>query len=800
MKKITLFFAFLMAAHSYAQFPAPYCGPLTFTNNVEPITLVNFAGINNTTSPTVGAVNPAHEDFTALTANVFAGSTYPITLKGNTDGNFNTNLSVFIDWNHDNDFSDAGETYNVGSIANSTGVDAVQLVGSIIVPSSALLGNTRMRVVKKYSSDTTIFPIACQAGTGFGQAEDYTVSVATASCPAPSALSALVTSATTATLSWTSGGAANSEIVVQVAGTGVPAAANDTGVNVAGTSYNATGLTAATAYEFYVRDECTLGSAFSTWTGPFVFNTTLAPGCAGLISPADGATGVLITGTTPGIPLTWTAPTTGDAPTGYNIYFGTDPFALPLLGNINALTVNITGIVYNTVYYWQAVPVNAVGQPTGCPVFSFTSQAAPGYCLNGVLYPDTTFTPTTCNGIADNIIVTDGYAGEYSNVNVTNGQTYTFKSGTTDFITIGSADGTTSIIAGVTPLTWVSNLDGVVRFYSHVSDQCGTEAVNRTRSVTCGVAPCTPPTVVFTKVSNCPVATFNVTANITNLGSATSITVTDDQGSTPQNITATGLVTFGPYANGVTVILTVANDQNAVCSISSAAQSQEACPPSNDECAGAIALTPGNNFAVSAINVTNLGATNDALVPSCQPNVASNIWYTVVVPASGSISLETRSITGSLFTDSVLVAYSGTCGTLTAIGCDDDSSTDGFFSLLNLTGRTPGEVIYISVSRFGGGAGANGAFQIAAFDGSLATTTFNAGNFKAYPNPVKDKLNLSSEKNITNVSVFNLLGQEVMTKSAANLTEIDMSQLHTGTYMVKVTADNQVKTIKVLKE
>jgi hypothetical protein len=44
MKKITMLLAFLLAfaAEGYAQFPAPYCGPITFTNNEEPITLVNF--------------------------------------------------------------------------------------------------------------------------------------------------------------------------------------------------------------------------------------------------------------------------------------------------------------------------------------------------------------------------------------------------------------------------------------------------------------------------------------------------------------------------------------------------------------------------------------------------------------------------------------------------------------------------------------------------------------------------------------------------------------------------------------
>jgi hypothetical protein len=62
-------------------------------------------------------------------------------------------------------------------------------------------------------------------------------------------------------------------------------------------------------------------------------------------------------------------------------------------------------------------------------------------------------------------------------------------------------------------------------------------------------------------------------------------------------------------------------------------------------------------------------------------------------------------------------------------------------------------------------------------------------------------LNLSYNKNISNVAVFNLLGQQVMTKASnANQSQIDMSGLTVGTYLVKVTADNQVMTIKVIKE
>ena len=81
----------------------------------------------------------------------------------------------------------------------------------------------------------------------------------------------------------------------------------------------------------------------------------------------------------------------------------------------------------------------------------------------------------------------------------------------------------------------------------------------------------------------------------------------------------------------------------------------------------------------------------------------------------------------------------------------------------------------------------------------LGTGTLHTNAFNFYPNPVKNILNINTQ-NISNVAVFNLLGQQVATKATSNNSQIDMSALASGTYLVKVTADNQVKTIKVIKE
>lgn len=84
----------------------------------------------------------------------------------------------------------------------------------------------------------------------------------------------------------------------------------------------------------------------------------------------------------------------------------------------------------------------------------------------------------------------------------------------------------------------------------------------------------------------------------------------------------------------------------------------------------------------------------------------------------------------------------------------------------------------------------------------LSVVSQNATSFKAYPNPVKDVLNISGDAVISEVTVYNYLGQKVMQQSAnEQLVILNTSQLLTGNYMViaKDIEGNQ-KTMKIVKQ
>jgi hypothetical protein len=124
----------------------------------------------------------------------------------------------------------------------------------------------------------------------------------------------------------------------------------------------------------------------------------------------------------------------------------------------------------------------------------------------------------------------------------------------------------------------------------------------------------------------------------------------------------------------------------------------------NDQCGGAIALSNGGCAAVDTANATSTG---DPL-PTCGSAVGKGVWYKVTPTANATVTVSTC---GSDF-DTVLAVYSGGCGALTQMACNDDNgpacaTTRASVSFPAVVG-TP---YYILA---GGYSGASGFLQIAA--------------------------------------------------------------------------------------
>ena len=169
-----------------------YCGGITASATVYPLSSVTLNGVTKTSAATTGS--PAYEDFTSTVFNVVTGTSYNLTAIGTGLGTNVFAMAAFIDWNEDGDFNDANEKYFQNAPFVSGSGNSINLSGSIAVPSGATPGTKRMRVKYNFQGGgvalqpTLTDPCANMTN---GQTEDYSVSVTMATvAPACTAFTA----------------------------------------------------------------------------------------------------------------------------------------------------------------------------------------------------------------------------------------------------------------------------------------------------------------------------------------------------------------------------------------------------------------------------------------------------------------------------------------------------------------------------------------------------------------------------------------------------------------------------------
>ena len=92
-------------------------------------------------------------------------------------------------------------------------------------------------------------------------------------------------------------------------------------------------------------------------------------------------------------------------------------------------------------------------------------------------------------------------------------------------------------------------------------------------------------------------------------------------------------------------------------------------------------------------------------------------------------------------------------------------------------------------------------FDDAKFVSALSTAKFDTSSIKMYPNPVLNTLTIEANSEIQRVSIYNVLGQEVMSRSPkSNATTLQTSELQKGMYMVTTEINGNSSTSKIIKE
>ncbi|TKS56962.1 T9SS type A sorting domain-containing protein [Mesohalobacter halotolerans] len=196
----------------------------------------------------------------------------------------------------------------------------------------------------------------------------------------------------------------------------------------------------------------------------------------------------------------------------------------------------------------------------------------------------------------------------------------------------------------------------------------------------------------------------------------------------------------------------------------------------------ALTMTAGNTYDIS-VSYNGADTANGA---------AANEDLEVLV-ASGNTVADANSGT-SVFTDTN-ISQNGAFAdveaqALTGTGQFVPSTSGDYHIVFKSTG---------SPAQIGGTTGFLLVFEYS-IDETLSTEDFETFNFNYFVD-VQNKLNLSANQAFDQVTLHNLLGQQVLSQELSNQNEsVDLNNLSSGVYLAQVQINDSTKTFKIVKK
>lgn len=634
-------------------------------------------------------------------------------------------------------------------------------------------------------------------------------------------------------------------------------------------------LSPNTQYYLYFWQE---GTASTAMVDVCIASYTLAvaPDCAEAPTvPTDTATGVMLPGGV--VNLSWTAPSSGPAPTDYELFFGDTSGAITSIGLLGSTDTNvdITGLDFGTTYYWSILPYNDITAATNtCSEWSFTTDAPPtGYdCNDPILVGALPYNTTDdTGGYGDVYSGTPGATNCGTTSNYLNGDDVVYAyTATADGTIKLSMSGIGSTYSGIFVYTDCANigtecvagfgngastadyeLDVAVTngttYYVVISTWAAPQSTAYTLDIT-EVLCADPSALSATSVTatsadlgwteNGTAASWNIElgeAGFTPTGVATAVSGTNPylaesltdatayefyvQADCSGSVSAwVGPFAFSTLCLPISVDYSVDMSANVPDSCWNEAGSGEVVDGpmtmgASDWKAGRAYTDLDSNVIDS--NVINLYQTVDRewlISPVFDLDVLGTVGLLVNVAVtdysfSGTSDATNTATMGS--DDEVQLLMTADAGAtwanVTTWNVANQPAVTGTEYILDLSGMT-GSVQFAFFASDGTVDDTEDYdFHVGTFtinNAVLSTTQFeNEAAFTYYPNPVKNTLILNAQNTIEQIAMYNMLGQEVL-RATPNSVEssLDMSNLQTGTYFVKVTIANVTETIRVIKQ
>ena len=199
----------------------------------------------------------------------------------------------------------------------------------------------------------------------------------------------------------------------------------------------------------------------------------------------------------------------------------------------------------------------------------------------------------------------------------------------------------------------------------------------------------------------------------------------------------------------------------------------------NDTCANAKVIDP-SQFGQS-ISGSNVGATDSGIMDMCIEG--ADVWYSFTAVQDGEVNMTIDSGFDYGFYSDCSGALINNCNSI-------------------ITNATANTTYYIRIGDEVNSRRLPGGFNFSIAGSALSTNGFDIlSSLKVYPNPSNSIWNIESPSTVVEqVEVYDLLGKKVLSVTPNSQTvEIDASQLKSGLYLAKLTAEGATKTIRLVK-
>jgi hypothetical protein len=225
-------------------------------------------------------------------------------------------------------------------------------------------------------------------------------------------------------------------------------------------------------------------------------------------------------------------------------------------------------------------------------------------------------------------------------------------------------------------------------------------------------------------------------------------------------------------------------------------------PPANDNCDGAIALTPGASCV--PVDGTTFLATETQPADSCNGYLGAandDVWYMFTATAADmSISVQ-----GGDGFDAVVELFEGTCGSFTEIDCAD-ATVGGAEEVILHSGFTVGNTYYVRLFHYSESAPTLSTFTICVVEEGGIGFDENGPHtaWSVFPNPSTGELNIAygGAPGRVTIAVMDMAGR-IISSQLLNATagrqqlRLDGS-LAAGSYTVRITTGSSITTQRLI--